>query len=268
MTPNQTLPITQATYKTKNLKRIVIAIVFLFILGLVISAGILYLRSVPDYREYKIDIDSNSVLVVRSSLDWKKEGEEPSKLLPILTIIGKTNNDLATGFSLIRSQPKGVRGWMENLFTGSKRILSTADQSVISCERMPVNDAISPTQVRDKDQYSMQKMVDRYIGIGAFDTTISKGQGVNGFPWMSTKDVVPKRFKSKRPNDSEQSQIIFTVYARSLDGRRNMKIRINALYDSKREGEMESELRKMAESIRIVPTNMTSSASAEVNGTH
>ncbi len=268
MTPNQTLTITQATYKTKNLKRIVIAIVFLFILVLVIGAGIIYFRSLPDYREYKIDINSNSALIVHSSLDWKKEGEEPSKLIPILSIIGKTNNDLATGFSLIRSQPKGVRAWMENLFTGSKRILPTADQSVISCEQMPVNDAISPTQVRDKDQYSMQKMVDRYIGIGAFDTTISKGQGVNGYPWMSTKDVVPKRFKSKRPNDSELSQIIFTLYAHSSDGRRNLKIRINALYDSKREGEMESELRKMAESIRIVPTNKGTSESPEVKGSH
>ncbi len=249
-------------------KRVAKSLAFLSVLLICMIFGILYFRSLPDYREYKIDIDSNSVLIVRSFLDWKKEGDESHQLIPVLTTIGKKNDDLSTGFSLIRIRPEGVRAWMEKLFRGDKRALPYADQMVISCAQTPISDPLVPTKIRDMEHSSMQKMADRYKGMGAFDTTISKGQTISGTPWMMTKDVVPKRFKSKRPNDSELSQNIFTVFALSSDGSRNLKIRINALYDSKREWEIESELRKMAESIRTIPKNKRSSPSPEVIGTH
>ncbi len=251
---------------TKRSKRLLSATLFFSLFGLFIGMGIIYFRSLPDYREYKIGIDGNSVLIVRSSLDWKKEGEESRQFIPVLTTMNKKNNDLSKGFSLIRLRPEGVLAWMQNLFRGDKRALPFADQMLISCAQTPISDCLVPTQIRDREHSSMQKMADQYKGIGAFDTTLSKGQSISGTPWMATKDVVPKRFKSRRPNDSELRQVIYSVFARSLDGNRYLKIRINALYDSKHERVMDSDLRKIAESIRIAPANKFSSSSPEVKG--
>ena len=94
----------------------------------------------------------------------------------------------------------------------------------VSCVQDPVRNAETPSQIRDREQTSMQKIVNLYKGRGAFDTTLEKGQTGGDIFWTMMKDVVPPRFTGGLPKESAPGALTFTMHALSPNKSRNLKI--------------------------------------------
>ena len=79
----QIYPNFQATNRPGKTKLNVIATTLFATLALGIVAIIVAWKSMPDYREYKVDLGDGSTAVIRTSLNWKLQEQEDSVFPPV-----------------------------------------------------------------------------------------------------------------------------------------------------------------------------------------
>ncbi len=207
----------------------------------------------PEYRDFTLDMKNGYALSMRAPVEWTVDEKEGAR---ISALYKKTSGDKIASISdlvLHRSKATGIRALLERLFKRDAFAQNLPSSFWIQCHTAPIKFASVPLKRRDEYFDDLQNLIKTLPG-GAPGVDLIKDNSYQVGPALRivSHNVTVNKIPLGKPIvPSQTNHLIF--YTTTPDKRRKIEIRTSSSYQVALEKMIGVELRKMSESIRIVP---------------